>query len=509
MKSTINLFLLFIISVSAFAQNNLEVEISTKRLVRDVYFLASDSLGGRKFPHKGSQIAAEYIASEFEAINLKPIPNNPKAYFQEMPVTKLDKGETRIFANKIPPVAGFYYSFAATKPISDSLTQPIKYWGKSTPPHHNLGDTIVHIYGKTMDDAMAHLEEIASKTDGKSFAISLPTKRNKRFIRRELTASRYSYPNSMLVRSSSEWLYHHLPKTDDTLRVFMFNKELTGDFFEKSIKSLNKASAKAGKENRSTSFPISQVTYKTDFFIKTDTLFDKNVIGYIEGTDLKDEVIIIGGHYDHLGRMPDGYCLGADDNASGTAGVMELARMCAQAQSNGFEFRRSIVFMAFCAEESGLNGSMYYANNPVFPLDKTIMIINMDMIGRPDNRPNKPGYAYTTPIGFGKVKRPTKRLLRKVDRQMSNTEFYLKQDFPENIMWLMGSDHFPFHRKGIPALIVTTGTHADYHKSTDTPDKINFKNMANVLKAMFVLITDIATEADKYPLRENKITPTP
>ena len=502
MKNAITLILIFTATNSIFAQNNLVIEISTTRLKRDVYFLASDSLAGRKFPHKGIQVAANYIAAEFEAAKLKPIPNNPNKYFQVMPVTKLDKGETRVFVDKIPPIAGFYYSFAATKPITDSLTQPIKYWGKSTPKHHNLGDTIVHIYGKTIDDAIARMEKIATKTDAKSFAISLPSKRNKRFIWRELTASRYNYPNSILHSGSAHWLYHHLPKTNDTLRVFMFNEELTGKLFGESIKSMNNASAKASKQHSSKGFPISQVTYKTDFFIRTDTLFDKNVIGYIEGTDLKDEVIVIGGHYDHLGQTPDGYCLGADDNASGTAGVMELARMCAQAHSNGFEFRRSLVFMAFCAEELGLNGSIYYANNPIFPLEKTAMIINMDMIGRSDNRPNKPGYAYTTPIGFGKVKRSTKRLLRKINRQMSDTDLYLKQSFPENIMWLMGSDHYPFYKNGVPALIVTTGTHDDYHRATDTADKINFKNMTNVLKAMFTLITDVATDAGKYPLRD-------
>jgi hypothetical protein len=504
MKGIFNLFLILLASLPAIAQSQLKVEMSTKRLMRDVYFLASDSLGGRKFPQTGNEIAANYIASEFEAINLKPIPNSPNKYFQVMPVTKLDKGTTRVFADDIPPIMGVNYSFAANKPFADSLTQPIKYWGSSIPFHQNIGDTIVHVYAKTLDDAKANLQSIKSQTNAKTFAISLPKKMNNRIINRELWANRLRYPNSMIRSGEPNWLYHQLSNTNDTLRVFMFSDKTLNSLYGQSIKDLNKEVNKVAGKGNSNALPTAYLTYKTNFYVKTDTLYDKNVIGYIEGTDLKDEVLIVGGHFDHVGRMPDGVCIGADDNASGTAGVMELARMCAQAQANGFEFRRSVMFVAFAAEESGLNGSMYYVNNPIFPLEKTVMIINMDMIGRSDNKPNKNGYVSTWTIGRGAIKRPAKRLIRKIDRQMDNTTFYLKQDFPENVMWFMGSDHFPFYRKGIPALIVTTGSHDDYHKPTDTPDKINYENMANVLKAMFALITDVASEPDKYPTKVEK-----
>lgn len=504
MKVIFNLFLVLLTSLPTFAQSNLTVEISTKRLMRDVYFLASDSLGGRKFPQTGSEIAANYIASEFEAANLKPIPNNLNKYFQVMPVTKLDKGITRVFADNIPPIMGVNYSFAANKPYADSLTQPIKYWGSNFSLHHNIGDTIVHIYTKTMDDAIADLQSISSQTNAKNFAISLPERINKRIISRELWATRLRYPNSMIRSGAPSWLYHQLPNTSDTLRVFMFSDKTLNSIYGQSVKDLNKEAKKVTSKGSTNALPTAHLTYKTNFYVKTDTLYDKNVIGYIEGTDLKDEVLIVGGHFDHVGRTFDGVCLGADDNASGTAGVMELARMCAQAQANGFEFRRSVMFVAFAAEESGLNGSIYYVNNPIFPLEKTVMIINMDMIGRSDNKPNKNGYVSTWAIGRGAIKRPTKRLIRKIDRQMDDTNFYLRQDFPENVMWFMGSDHFPFYRNGIPALIVTTGSHDDYHKPTDTPDKINYENMANVLKAMFALITDVASEPDKYPAKVEK-----
>jgi Zn-dependent M28 family amino/carboxypeptidase len=282
----------------------------------------------------------------------------------------------------------------------------------------------------------------------------------------------------------------------------MFNDKTLASHYGKTIKDLNKNSKKAFNKNQHSNLPSTEITYKTNFHVKIDTLFDKNVIGYIEGTDLKDEVLIICGHYDHVGRGPKGMNLGADDNASGTAGVMELARLCAQAQSNGFEFRRSVVFIAFAAEELGLNGSFFYVNNPIFPLDKTVMVINMDMIGRSDNKHENPGYVYTWPIGRHAIKRPTKKLLRSVDKQFENTHFYLKKKFPENLMWFAGSDHFPFYKKGVPALIVSTGTHDDYHKPTDTADKINYENMANVIKALFVLTTDIASSPEKYPLKK-------
>jgi Zn-dependent M28 family amino/carboxypeptidase len=295
------------------------------------------------------------------------------------------------------------------------------------------------------------------------------------------------------------WLYSYLPDSTHDIKVMLISDDLFEKLYDQSYSAAKTNLKRSMKPGVDIEKSITSITLKSNFRIEEILSYDENVIGYIEGTDLKDEFIIICGHYDHLGMQPKGVCLGADDNASGTAGVMELARMCSKAKKNGFEFRRSIVFIAFCAEESGLNGSNYYVENPIFPLEKTALVINMDMIGRSDTPPGKPGYGFFRPIKGNK--RQVKKVLRSVDRQMDDLHIFFRQSFKEDLMWYMGSDHYPFVKKGIPALVVTTGDHIDYHTPTDTPDKINFENMVNILKSLFVLITEVSSEPETFPVK--------
>src|SRR5690606_19119315 len=128
-------------------------------------------------------------------------------------------------------------------------------------------------------------------------------------------------------------------------------------------------------------------SFKAEFGTNAATLSDPNVLGYLEGTDKKDELLVIGGHYDHDGKDSKGNIFfGADDNASGTTAVLELARTFASAKAAGKGPRRSILFITYAAEEKGLLGSKFYTENPIFPLSSTVACINIDMIGRVDDK---------------------------------------------------------------------------------------------------------------------------
>lgn len=214
-----------------------------------------------------------------------------------------------------------------------------------------------------------------------------------------------------------------------------------------------------------------------------------NVAGMLEGADpvLKNEVIIIGAHYDHLGRGGEGsgslaprsgdIHYGADDNASGTAGVLELARLLTTQKPRP---KRTIVFIAFSGEEEGLLGSNYYVNHPLLPLANTVAMINMDMIGRMKDSRLIVG-------GVGTAKEWRDMMSTDADKSFQLT---LTED------GFGPSDHSSFYAKQIPVLFFWTGTHNDYHKPSDTFDKINYDDEARIL-GMVARIVNQLDAADK------------
>lgn len=208
-----------------------------------------------------------------------------------------------------------------------------------------------------------------------------------------------------------------------------------------------------------------------------------NVVGYLPGET--DEYLIVGAHYDHLGlgeqfslapSMVGTPHLGADDNASGTAGVIELAR----AFSAGPKLKRGILFLTFAGEELGLLGSSYYVNHPELPVEKAVAMINMDMIGR-----IKDGKVYVGGAGTGSNFTP---ILEKV-----KSRYDFKVDMAQQAL-NAASDHTSFQTKQIPTLFFFSGLHADYHKPSDTWDKINATDAVKLLGMVGEVMTELANE---------------
>jgi aminopeptidase YwaD len=244
-----------------------------------------------------------------------------------------------------------------------------------------------------------------------------------------------------------------------------------------------------------------------------------NVIGILPGTDpvLKNEAIVIGAHYDHLGHGGSGSLAanstdihhGADDNASGTSAVIELARIFANAKSN----KRTIIFMAFSGEEDGLFGSKFYVNNPIWPLDKTVAMLNLDMVGRlNENKLNVGGIGTanelkqlvenrngsTVTLPKNEVVKLGKKISFQHDVTFPNFQLSLNED------GFGPSDHSSFYGKQIPVLFFFTGTHLDYHKPSDTFEKINYVGLTNIANYVGAIVKSV----DENPTRPTYKTAT-
>lgn len=219
----------------------------------------------------------------------------------------------------------------------------------------------------------------------------------------------------------------------------------------------------------------------------------ENVLAYIKGSEYPDEVIVISAHLDHMGTDAQGNIFnGADDDGSGTVSMMEMANAFQQAVKDGKGPKRSILFLHVTGEEIGLFGSRYYVEHPVFPLENTVANLNIDMIGRIDpDKMDNPEYLYL--IGSNMLSQELKDVSTMVNDKYTQLELDYKFDDPDDPnRFYYRSDHYNFAKNNIPVIFYFNGVHEDYHKMTDTPDKIEYELMTKRVKLIFLTAWELA-----------------
>ncbi len=232
--------------------------------------------------------------------------------------------------------------------------------------------------------------------------------------------------------------------------------------------------------------------------ILPDELNDsQNIIAYIKGSEFPDEYLFISAHSDHEGVIDGEIYNGADDNGSGTAAVLEIAEAFNEAVKDGYKPKRSIVFLHVTAEEKGLHGSRYYSNNPIFPIENTMATLNIDMIGRvdPSHKDNE-NYIYV--IGSDRISTELHFIAQKANDKFTklNLDYKYNADNDPN-RYYYRSDHYNFALKGIPIIFFFNGEHEDYHKPTDTADKINYPLLSKRTKLIFATAWHIANSDER------------
>ena len=466
--------LLLILAVGAVAQQ-------PERLQKDIKHLASEALEGRRTGTKGATEAASYIAKEFSRLKLKPLTTGYLQKFPYVAGVTLGKANAFTFRNdKLEPgVDWLPLGFSSSAKV-EGLPVFVGYGIAASELNHDdyasanaTGKIAIALQG-TPDGANPHgrfarfegvrWKAVAAKNAGAKALIIIAREPN--FKDDRLT--RLAYDNTAGDAGLPVVVVSH--QAADRLYGALFGLSFT-----------HPEQTPTGKV-----IP-GEITLTTD--VVRNEVPAYNVIGVLEGSDplLKKEVIIIGAHYDHLGRGGEGSGSlaptsgdihhGADDNASGTAGVIELARLFTEQNPKP---KRTIVFMAFGGEEEGLLGSNYYVNHPLLPLANTVAMINMDMIGRMKDRRLVIG-------GVGTAKEWR-------DIMATDTEKPFQLTLNED--GFGPSDHSSFYAKQIPVLFFWTGTHNDYHKPSDTFEKINYDDEALILKMVARIVNQLDT-ADK------------
>lgn len=525
------LLISFLVVASLFAQKPQAADVTEQNLRKHVEYLASDKLEGRRTGEQGATYAAGYVANAFAQYKLEPGSNTSKGkrnFLQPFPyVAGVTLGKDN-FLRIIPSDAtrenkmeiGVNWMPLGFSPNADIAPTPIVFAGYGISASElkyddyaelDVKDKIVLIFDSTPDAGNPHSEFGRFNLHIKA---SIAKDKGARAI--ILIAVDNDFKNDRLSRLTYD---RTLGETALPVVGIMreHGAELLGVASDKALADLEAAlSARASKATG----PLDQPTALTKAVAQLKVVLTKkqadayNVIGVLEGSDpvLKNEAIVIGAHYDHLGRGGTGSLAansadihhGADDNASGTSAILELARQFATEKNN----KRTIIFMAFGGEEEGLLGSKFYVENPVWPLDKTVAMINLDMVGRLNGEKLTVGGIgtaaewadlvqrannLTTSIEKSAVSFVTGSVTKEVvdSKTVAQFKLLLNQD------GFGPSDHSSFYGKQIPVLFFFTGTHLDYHKPTDTAEKINFEG----LQKIFYFVHGISSYLIQNPTR--------
>jgi hypothetical protein len=478
---------------------------------KHMFAIAGDATKGRSTPGPGLDSAASYIAGEFALWGVEPVSGS---YYQKIPLTVLNLGSPNTlslvkggqespFALKADftpfdmtgnveaqgPVVFLGYGIVAPEYSFDEYAgMDVK--GKIVfVLRHEPGenDTSSVFLGKRPTKYSNVGEKVKIAIDHGALGVLVATDPLNHTL---LTPRGYPWPT----------LSDFLPKDavpttlgeEDGKRVPVFHvgPKVIAQLFG-SVEALKELEAAIDMNMKPRSFELPGVVAKLRSTTVARTTYTQNVVGLIRGSDpvLRNEIVVVGGHYDHLGvgrgvaAGQDSIYNGADDNASGTVAAMGVARVMAAAAAKP---RRSVLVLAFAGEEMGLWGSRYYTDNPLFPLERTVGMINLDMVGR-----NSPDSLQV--IGSGQS--PD---LARITRQQNALVGFQLLDIPAE----GGSDHMNFERHGVPAVFYHSGLHKDYHQVTDNPDRINLEKLAKASQLAFLTAWQMANDTTHYKFIE-------
>ena len=260
-----------------------------------------------------------------------------------------------------------------------------------------------------------------------------------------------------------------------------------------------------GKKKKIKNKSISEVntTASLNVSVTDEIVSSENVLAFIEGSDatLKNEIVVVSAHYDHIGIVNGEINNGADDDGSGTVSAMEIAEAFIQAKKDGNGPKRSILILHVSGEEKGLFGSDYYTRHPIYPLNNTVCDLNIDMIGRVDEA-HKDNEKYVYLIGSDRLSMDLHNLSESVNKQTSNLILdytFNAEDDPNQFYYR--SDHYNFAKNNIPVIFYFSGVHEDYHKPGDDPEKILYDKMCSIAQLVFSTAWEIANQPERLKVK--------
>jgi len=439
--------------------NKYESSIKTEDLKRHLKVLTSKELSGRETGTEGNRLAADYLQRQFTDMGIPPLPNG--RYFQTFPLINQKSEGIHLYidGDSLSWIKDFYSTrdLFVNREIKGKLIFITQLTDSQEveQPYKGLIPVLYRPEKDKETKERVSIDDLKEKGAAAVFVIL-----DDFDVKAEKAGKWLSHD---ILKLAEEGVYEDVP--------VLYISPVVGE------KILSMKPEKFLKNSRKKQLTSSLINKEGKVEIKRETniISSQNVLAYIEGNDLKDELIIVTAHYDHLGEKDGEIYYGADDDGSGTSALLELAEAFIKASKEGVKFKRSILFMPVSGEEKGLLGSRYYTNNPVFPLKNTITDLNIDMIGRHDAN-HEAGSSYIYLIGSDKLSTELHQISEETNDACCQLELdYTFNDDKDPNRYYYRSDHYNFAKKNIPVIFYFSGVHEDYHKPTDTMDKIDLE----------------------------------
>jgi len=481
--------------------------VTAERLRTHLAVLASDEYEGRETGTKGQHMAAAYVAEQFKNAGLTgPVPNSADPYQQRFnveQVTWTDGATLKVGSTSYAWLTDFYGM--SDSPFAEATTvKPLFVgYGIEQPGYSDYAGLDV----KDKDLLIALGEPTTAEGKAVLSADGAPTKwgndyRAKAQLATQKGARSVFFVSFNPTSNFAKQAARLTPFITRPATMMIADKpSRTPSFFVSpavGLAALGTTDAaiqayltKISSTKQPVPSTFTVVPMQIQAVRKRVPVETENALGFIEGTDMKDDIIVISAHHDHLGTHDGEVFNGADDDGSGTSAIITMAEAFAKAKKEGHGPRRSLLFLSVTGEEKGLFGSEYYSKHPVFPLTKTMVDLNVDMIGRTDvEHEGKPDYVYV--IGSDKLASELKVITEAQNKK------YTQLDLDHR------SDHYNFAVNKVPVAFFFNGVHADYHKQSDEIEKIEFPKMEKRARLVFHLAWELANRDGRIVVDSNK-----
>jgi hypothetical protein len=467
-------------------------QISSGDLKDYLTILASDAMEGRKTGTRGQKMAAAFIANHFQEIGLAPPVSGGYYQLFELYTASVGDAYVKMGDSRFNNFGEIIYLgledtggetdlnvVFAGKGREEDLQQ-VDVKGKGVvlmAPGVGGSNASLRSFSETVRDRGAQVVFIVTESASEQF---------------------HEYANQRKGNRSSSRLSFKKPGPQTADKgIFLINRPVAEKMFNLPFGKLLKTANEPGKNSLKKIRP-GKVSYGVT--LQVSTVRTENVVGFLEGTDKKEELVVVTAHYDHIGTTTSGEDRvnnGADDDGSGTVSVLEIAKTFASAKGDGHGPRRSMLFMTVTGEEQGLLGSQYYVEHPIYPLANTVVDLNIDMIGRVDQEHrDDPSYVYV--IGPDKLSKELYEINENANRTYTRLKFdytYNDENHPTNLY--RRSDHWNFAKNGVPIVFYFDGIHEDYHRPSDEVSKINFDLLATRAQCIFYTAWEVANRPER------------
>lgn len=468
-------------------------QISSAQIEKYAKVIASDELEGRETGEKGQKMAARYIVEHLKSLGIEGA-GDSLDYYQRYKLYGLPLGDSKMYVDgKTYSDQVDYYSFTA---LSDTVITESEIvflgFGISRPGYDNYEGVVVK--GKI---GVIYRGEPAGKQTEWSTDFSKKSKlaKSKGMLGLIVVDNDFEskLPRAKYYQKKNKLKFER-PGSEGFSIIHIGPKGLNRIFNSKSIKQINKGILEGEAKWDLQQKPLCEIHFNA----KVREVIAENILGVIEGKNNPDEYVFISAHYDHLGIRDEGIYNGADDNGSGTSAVMEIARAMKLAFDEHKGLGRSVVFLFVSGEEKGLLGSSFYVENPIIPLSHIVTDLNIDMIGRTDTIHQIEDSNYLYVIGSDKLSTELHEISETTNQKWIGFDFdyrYNASDDPFRLYYR--SDHYNFAKYGIPVIFYFRGLHNDYHKTSDTVDKLEIETITNVSRLVFLTAWEIGNRSDR------------